>query len=308
MKLSILDQAPVLIDQKSDQALSASLQLAKAGDELGYERYWIAEHHDMDHLACSAPEVMLSYIGSQTNRIRLGSGATLLPHYKPYKVAELYHMLSTLFPGRIDLGIGRAPGGSPESSIALSGNFLEQVRQFPDDVGKLLHFIYQDFPEDDFFKKVKASPLPPTSPVPWLLGTSEKSAVLAAENGMRYVFGQFMSELGSDKALSLYKSHFHKKREEDSPETIVTVEVICAETDEKAETLAAQSYKWRNKEDSSDSPSPPNMIKGSPESVTGQLKNLSETSGADEIMILTITPTYESRLESYRLIAKHALQ
>ncbi|GAA3328092.1 hypothetical protein GCM10020331_070670 [Ectobacillus funiculus] len=112
--------------------MQESVRLAQAGEELGYTRYWIAEHHDMSGLTCPAPEVMLAYIGAQTSKIRIGSGAILLPHYKPYKVAEVFNLLSILFPNRIDLGIGRAPGGPAEATIALSGNFLEQVRQLPE--------------------------------------------------------------------------------------------------------------------------------------------------------------------------------
>ena len=123
MKLSILDQAPISSGQTAQDALNASLKLAQAGEKLGYTRYWIAEHHDLPGLACPAPEVMLSYIGANTSSIRIGSGAVLLPHYKPFKVAEVYHMLATLFPGRIDVGIGRAPGGSAEATNALSDNF-----------------------------------------------------------------------------------------------------------------------------------------------------------------------------------------
>ncbi|HHY21985.1 MAG TPA: MsnO8 family LLM class oxidoreductase [Bacilli bacterium] len=127
MKLSILDQSPVSTNQTTKQALEESLSIAKAGDELGYTRYWIAEHHDLAGLACPSPEVMLGYIGANTSKIRIGSGATLLPHYKPYKIAEIFHTLATLFPGRIDIGIGRAPGGSAEATNALSNNYLQQT-------------------------------------------------------------------------------------------------------------------------------------------------------------------------------------
>ncbi len=132
MIVSILDQSPVLEGSSQAKALEESKKLALLGEELGYKRYWIAEHHDMKGLSCSSPEVMISYIGASTKKIRLGAGAVLLPHYKPYKVAETYHMLETLFPGRIDIGIGRAPGGSAEASMALSGNYLDNVKNFPD--------------------------------------------------------------------------------------------------------------------------------------------------------------------------------
>jgi luciferase family oxidoreductase group 1 len=141
LKLSILDQSPISWGYTPQQALQASMELAKAGERLGFIRYWIAEHHNFSGLTCSAPEVMLSYIGASTKSIRIGAGAVLLPHYKPYRVAETYNMLATLFPGRIDLGIGRAPGGSAEASMALSDNFLENVRKMPNAVEELLHFL-----------------------------------------------------------------------------------------------------------------------------------------------------------------------
>src|SRR3954447_10635934 len=238
MKLSILDQSPISSNQTAKEALNESMKLAQAGENLGYTRYWIAEHHDLPGLACSAPEVMLSYIGANTSTIRIGSGAVLLPHYKPYKVAEVYNMLATLFPGRIDIGIGRAPGGSAEASNALSDNFLQQVWNMPKSVEELLHFLENDFPADHEFKNLSASPVPPVSPVPWLLGTSKKSARLAAENGMSYAFGQFMSENDGPEIVQQYLNTFQPKKQGQKPEVIVTVNVICAETDEKAEEIA----------------------------------------------------------------------
>src|SRR5699024_7757134 len=145
MKLSILDQSPISTGKTSRNALNASVDLARLGDELGYTRYWIAEHHDVSGLACTSPDAMLSIIGAQTEQIRIGAGAALLPHYKPYRVAETYNLLATLYPGRIDLGIGRAPGGSAEASMALSGNFLENVRHMPEKLDELLQFLHHDF-------------------------------------------------------------------------------------------------------------------------------------------------------------------
>src|SRR5690606_3615768 len=163
-------------------------------EQFGYTRYWIAEHHDLPGLACSAPEVMLGFIGAHTSKIRIGAGAVLLPHYKPYKVAEIYNMLATLFPNRVDIGIGRSPGGSAEATNALSDNFLQKVFKMPELVKELLQFFHQDFPSDHEFSKVNASPVPEVMPKPWMLGTSEKSALLAAKFGLSYVFGQFMSD------------------------------------------------------------------------------------------------------------------
>src|SRR5699024_8109832 len=134
MKLSILDQIPISTGQTEKEALEASIQLAKLGDELGYERFWVAEHHDLFGLACPNPAIMLGVIGAQTEKIRLGAGAVLLPYYKPFHVAETYQLLETLYPGRIDIGLGRAPGGPAEVSMALSDNYLAGVRKFSEHI------------------------------------------------------------------------------------------------------------------------------------------------------------------------------
>src|SRR3954454_11042686 len=168
MKLSILDQSLISYNQTAHEALQESMNLAKMGEELGYIRYWIAEHHAIPGLACPAPEIMLSYIGAQTKTIRIGSGAVLLPHYRPYKVAEVFNMLATLFPGRIDMGIGRAPGGSAQATNALTENFLQQVWKMPDLLEELLHFLEDNFPSDHEYANLSASPIPSVALEPWL--------------------------------------------------------------------------------------------------------------------------------------------
>ena len=212
MKLSILDQSPISSNQTAKEALNESMELAKLGELLGYTRYWITEHHDLTGLASSAPEVMLGYIGANTNTIRIGSGAVLLPHYKPFKVAEVYNTLATLFPGRVDVGLGRAPGGSAEATNALSDNFLQNVYKMPSLVKEFLHFLDSDFPSDHEFSKISASPVPEVAPVPWLLGTGKKSALLAAENGLSYAFGHFMSEEdGAASSSGVFRCFYSKK-------------------------------------------------------------------------------------------------
>ena len=244
MRLSILDQSPISSNQTVYDALNGSMKLAQAGEVLGYTRYWIAEHHDLPGLACSAPEVMLGYIGANTNRIRIGSGAVLLPHYRPFKVAEVFNMLATLFPNRIDIGIGRAQGGSAEAANALSANFLQSVRNFPTSVRELLHFIDDDYPAESEYSKISASPIPENPPVPWLLGTSKKSALLAAQNGMPYTFGHFMSDNDGAAIIREYIDNFKPRQEGQTPQVIVTVSVICEETTERAEEVAASSLIW----------------------------------------------------------------
>ena len=330
MKLSILDQSPRSAGKNEQQALQESVRLAQAGEELGYTRYWIAEHHDMSGLTCSAPEVMLAYIGVQTSKIRIGSGATLLPHYKPYKVAEVFNLLSVLFPNRIDLGIGRAPGGPAEATIALSGNFLEQVRQLPEKFKELLQFLYHEFPDEHMYANISPTPLPAVLPEPWLLGTSEKSAMLAAETGVAYVFGHFMSEKDGEQLINTYKNTFTATARLKRPKTIIAVAAICAETTEQAEELALSGAAWRlqlaNGEGGSGIPPieeakryigskhqdvmegvQKKTVIGNPQEVKQQLLEIQARYKADEIMIVTTVHSFEDRIASYRLIANEIL-
>ncbi|WP_400244446.1 LLM class flavin-dependent oxidoreductase [Niallia sp. JL1B1071] len=328
MKVSILDQAPVLSGKTPQDALKESMKLAQFGEKLGYTRYWIAEHHDFPGLASSAPEVMLGYIGANTEKIRIGAGAILLPHYKPYKVAETFNMLATLFPNRIDLGIGRAPGGSAEASIALSGNFLENVRNMPNSIKDLLHFLYNNYPSDQLFSKITAHPFPDVAPVPWILGTSEKSAIQAAENGTAYAFGHFMSDKDGIETVNTYRSSFRKNEDIQEPQVIVTISAICAETTEQAEELAlswflskiqtdkgeknngiptiveVRNYSFTSEEEKRIKEMRQKMIIGNPKEVKKELVELQSAYDADEMMIVTITNSYESRKKSYELIAK----
>lgn len=331
VKLSILDQSPVSSNQSAKEALTESMKLAQAGEELGYTRYWIAEHHDLPGLACSAPEVMLGFIGANTNRIRIGSGAVLLPHYRPYKVAEVYNMLATLFPNRIDIGIGRAPGGSAEATNALSDNFLHQVWKMPSLVEELLHFFDQDFADNHEFPKVTASPMPQVTPMPWILGTSKKSAVLAAKNGLSYAFGQFMSDQDGTAIIQEYLNTFQPRKSGQSPHVLVTISVICAETSEKAEEVALSYLIWILLKEKGAGQTVPSiqeakkyelneieieklakmkqtMIIGNPQQVKKKLIEFQNRYKADEIMILTITHSPKERVESYRLIAEEVLR
>ncbi|UJL45232.1 LLM class flavin-dependent oxidoreductase [Virgibacillus sp. NKC19-16] len=325
MKLSILDQSPISSGKTPKDALTATVELAKRADELGYTRYWVAEHHDLSGLASPAPDIVLGVIGSQTERIRIGAGAVLLPHYKPYNVAERYNMLATLYPERVDLGIGRAPGGSAEVTMALSDNFLEQVRKMPESLSELLTFLRRDldFPDDHMYSKITPSPVPAAPPKAWLLGTSEKSAILAAEKGIPYAFGHFMTDKDGPSIVKKYRESSTAESE-----AIVTVSVICGETTEEAEELASSNFLWKvqqeigegkdgvptveeakaynfsNKEKETIQDLRNNTIIGNPAEVRQQLEELEDLYGTDEFMIVTITHSYEARKKSYELIAE----
>ncbi|WP_079530441.1 LLM class flavin-dependent oxidoreductase [Halobacillus hunanensis] len=331
MKLSILDQSPVSSGTTAHQALIESMKLAKTGENLGYSRYWIAEHHDIAGLSCPAPEVMLGYIGAHTESIRIGAGAVLLPHYKPYRIAETYNLLATMFPERIDIGIGRAPGGSAEATMALSDNFLDQVRRMPESFDDLLHFLQSDFPSDHLFSKVSASPQPEVLPEVWMLGTSEKSALLAAQKGTAYAFGHFMSNNNDPEIVHTYKRNFSRTGLVQQPQFILAVTVVCAETTERAEEIALSSILWSIQRSTGEGekgvPSVEEakrytfsvedqqkvekmrkkMIIGNPKAVKQKLIDIQRLYYADEIIIVTITHHYEERIQSYKLIAEELL-
>ena len=178
MKLSVVDQAPVPAGFTPGDALRNSLDLARYTESLGYERFWVAEHHSTASLASPAPEILLSRVGAETSRIRIGSGATLLPHYAPLKVVEQYMMLESMYPGRVDLGIGRAPGGSRLDSFALARyrSMEREVDDFPNQLAELLAFLHKGFPDEHPFSRLDVSPVPGTVPEVWLLGSSGWSA------------------------------------------------------------------------------------------------------------------------------------
>jgi luciferase family oxidoreductase group 1 len=324
MKLSILDQVPIPNGKTAKEALEASIDLAQTADQLGYHRYWVAEHHSFKGLASPAPDILLSIIGSVTERIRIGSGAVLLPNYRPYNIAERYNMLATLFPGRVDLGLGRAPGGSAEASMALVDNFLEQVKIYPEKLDELLHFLNHDFPDDHIFSKASPEPVPDIKPVPWLLGTSAKSAVLALEKKLPYVFGDFMSDADGPSIVKGYFDNFPGEH----TEAMVTVNVICAESDKKAERLAKSNQVWKLMQAKGEGDgkvpsleeaeayvfaeddietlrnSNQRYLIGDPNSVRKSLEALQEEYRVDEFMILTITHDLEARKKSYELLAE----
>jgi luciferase family oxidoreductase group 1 len=305
LKISILDLVPVFENRDDTYALEQAVLLARTAEQLGYTRYWIAEHHGMPQLACPSPEVLLAHIGARTERIRIGSGALLLPHYSPLKVAESFRLLASLYPGRIDLGLGRAPGGNAHVSMALSGNFLDNVRKMPDklrDVAELLQgsYTYEGVP-------VGARPSPPEQPEVWLLGTNKKSAEYAAELGMGYVFGQFMSDVDGEEVLRTYRESFVSSLICSEPKAIVTIGVICAETEEEAMQLANSNATLFQKElpdGKTEGYSERKLLVGTPSSIKTRLEQMTEMYGVDEFMLVTMVSDYNKRLRSYELLAQ----
>ena len=224
LRLSVLDQSPVPAGSTPGQALQNSIELARLVDGLGYTRFWMSEHHAMDTLACTAPEVMLARIGAETKRIRIGSGGIMLPHYTPLKVAECFRTLHALYPGRVDLGIGRAPGGGPIEALALKRERkTKMLDDFPEQVSELLAFLGHAFPAGHPFAGIRVSPEMPGGPDVWMLGSSMWSAAAAVEFGLPYSFAHFFSPVHTRAAIETYRRSFSASAYRSEPEATVAV-------------------------------------------------------------------------------------
>jgi luciferase family oxidoreductase group 1 len=328
LKLSVLDQSPVPAGNTPGQALQNSIELARLVDGLGYRRFWMSEHHAMDTLACTAPEVMLARIGAETKRIRIGSGGIMLPHYTPLKVAECFRMLHALYPGRVDLGIGRAPGGGPVEALALKRERkTRMLDDFPEQVSELLAFLGQAFPADHPFAPIRVSPDMPGAPDVWMLGSSMWSSAAAVEFGLPYSFAHFFSPVHTRAAIETYRRGFSTSQYRSEAEATVAVGVICAETEEEAEFLSSSVRLLQRRirqgdrrpvaspEDASrelrlmgempmEEGEWPRYFVGTPSRVREQLEQMASELGIRELIVNTIVWEQAKRLRSYELLAK----
>jgi luciferase family oxidoreductase group 1 len=328
MRLSVLDQSPISEGSSAAQALHNTLDLAQLADDLGYHRYWVAEHHGGPMLASASPEALIGPIAATTREIRVGSGGVMLPHYSPLKVAETFTMLAALFPGRIDLGLGRASGTDPLTTFALQRDRRQAAPDdFPQQLAELLAYFEDDLPDDHPFQRLAATlPGLPELPVPWLLGSSHQSAIWAGQLGLPYAFADFINPGGAEIA-ALYRERFTPARTEPAPRTAVAAWVLCAPTDEEADHLAASSrmtlrllrrgelipvpppetaLEFLRREGRPGSGSLPGRraIIGSPETVRAGLETLAQEYGAEEAIVVTITYDHEARRRSYQLLAE----
>lgn len=329
MKLSVLDQSPVIEGHSPAEAVRQTVELARVTEQLGYRRFWMAEHHATRALADPCPEILLTRVASVTSRIRVGTGGVLLPYYSPLKVAEVFRMLEALFPGRIDLGIGRAPGSDQLTAQVLSGGAFYDFNQFPVHVRETVQFLDDTLPEDHPYARVKAMPAGPTSPEVWLLGSSDYSATLAAYLGLRFAFAHFINASGGEDVTRAYRQSYRPSSREPDPQALVAVFAICADTDAQAEALAssidlrrvhmargidepvaatsrALAYDWTESDRAIVQRERPRIIVGEPARVFDRISRLAEDFAADEAMVLTITGDPASRLRSYELLARAA--
>lgn len=240
MRLSVLDFVPVRSDQTTGDALAVTVQLAQTADRLGFTRYWVTEHHNMPNVGATNPPVLIAYLAAQTAQLRLGSGGVMLPNHAPLAVAEQFALLEAAAPGRIDLGIGRAPGSDPVTSSALRGSHDRDIEKFPeylDDVAALVGARGVVVPVRSGDYRLKATPAAVGEPQLWLLGSSMYSAHLAAARGLPYVFANHFSGKGIEDALETYRSRFVPSKFAAEPMTLITVDATVAETHEEATAL-----------------------------------------------------------------------
>lgn len=318
--LSVLDQSPISEGMVGRDALRNSIDLAQHVEALGYERYWIAEHHGTPMLASAAPEILIGAVAAATSRIKVGSGGVMLPHYSPLKVAEVFSMLAALHPGRIDLGLGRAPGSDRETMFALQRDRRQpSPDDFPAQLAELLAYLEDDFPDGHPFARLAALPGGAEKPEVWLLGSSPQSAIWAGELGLPYVFADFINPAGAEIA-ELYRQRFVPSRRRDEPFVGVAVSVVCAEDDEGAQRLASSSRMAMTLLRQGqliaippvetavaffeDHPPPTGRraVVGSPGTVRVGIEEVVAAYGADEAMIVTITYDHDARRRSYELV------
>lgn len=333
-KLSVLDQSPVSVGCTPADALRNTIELARLADGIGYERYWIAEHHAIVTLASPAPEILLARVGAETTRIRIGSGGVLLPHYSPLKVVEAFRMLHALYLDRIDLGIGRAPGGGGLEAFALRRERTErpQADDFVDQLVELLAFLHHDFPTDHPFSRIDVSPDMPGAPDVWLLGSSMWSANVAGQLGLPYAFAHFITPEVTPVALERYRLNFQRSKYLSEPRAIVCLGVICADTENEANRLFTSTRlhirRIRLQGRRLPVPTPdqaiaelgalafggdevvlgagkwPRYIVGAPERVKDELEGMARELQLQELMVIAVLHDHHARLRSYQLIAQ----
>ena len=325
LRLGVLDQSPVRSGGGVAEAIHETLELAELCDRLGYSRYWLAEHHSTPGLAGSSPEVLIGQVAARTSRIRVGSGGVMLQHYSSLKVAESFRVLETLFPGRIDLGIGRAPGSDQLTARALREN--ANVEYFPQQIADLQGFLHGALPTGHLYAPVLAMPTGPTAPEMWLLGSSDQSAAMAAHFGTGFSFAHFINQDGGAEVTRAYRQQFKPSPWLESPRSSAAVFVVCADTEAEAQRLAksrqlfivrlytgragrypsieeAESYPYTERELAILRQAQQRTVAGSPEQVRARLEALAADYEADELIVVTITHDPKARRRSYELLAK----
>lgn len=322
--LSVLDLVPITEDSTTTEAIGHMVELAQVTEAAGYTRFWLAEHHGMPNIASSSPELLIARVARETERIRVGAGGIMLPNHAPLRIAEAFHTLEAMYPGRIDLGIGRAPGTDPVTSSALRPF---DPAQFPSQLQELIMLSKRAFPEGHAFHKVRVVPEDVSLPPVWLLGSSGASAKMAGSLGVGYAFASHFSFTRPDAAIEAYRASFEPSEEFPESHLILAVTVICAPTDEEADFLAgtmdlmwarvhkgqftrlaspeeAATYEFTPEERMVAQQYRSLALIGSPETVRAGIERLVERTGADEVMVSSMLYGHRERVRSYELLAR----
>lgn len=322
-ELSMLDLLPVRADIPASRAARSGAELARLGEELGYVRYWVAEHHGIGSIASSAPEVILGQVGALTSTIRIGTGGIMLPNHRPLRVAELFHTLEALYPGRVDLGLGRAPGSDARASHALRA---ESPSRFGDLLNQMLGLSNGTLSRTHPAAGVRVMPEDVRLPPIWILGSSGASAAAAGTAGMGYSFATHFSADPPARAFERYRAAFKPSERFPEPHAILAVSAVCAPTDDEAQALAAsvdlaalrianddfspmptpeeaQAYEYTDAERQTVAANRARHVVGEPGPVAARLKEMASETGADEIMLVSYTADEAARFASYRLLA-----
>jgi luciferase family oxidoreductase group 1 len=327
LRLNVLDQSPIRPGATPRQALLETVELAQLADRLGYTRFWVSEHHNTNTLAGSTPEVLLAHLGNHTQRIRLGSGGIMLPHYSALKVAENFRMLESLFPGRIDLGMGRAPGADRLTAYALNPSNQFNEKDFVEQLMDLQAYLRDEKVPDTIHERVMAIPQSATAPELWILSSSGQSGLFAAHLGMAFSFAQFINGTGGPQAVRTYRERFRPSLELAEPLANVAVFTLCADTEEKADELRkamdmqlirfnrgefrtfpsaeeVRAYQFTAEDQSHLLHNRARVVSGTPAQVHAQFTQMAADYGVDEITAVTITADFEDRRRSYELLAE----
>ncbi len=329
MRLSVLDQSMIVSGRSPAASIRETVELARLCDRLGYHRYWLSEHHSSDSIAGSAPEVLLAALAMVTARIRLGSAGVMLPHYSSLKVAEQFRVLEALAPGRIDLGLGRAPGSDGRTAFALNPNAADAANAFPAQLRDLMSWVSGTaLPDGHPFRTVVAQPTGETSPEVWILGSSTYGAQVAAYFGLPYCYAYFFTEgQGAAEALSLYRETYRPSARHPAPNSAIAVFALAADTQAQAEQLFAPREVWRAERERGrfvPLPSPEEAAAypfteaesarnaaareraafGTPGVVRQRLTAIADGLGADEVAVVTALHNQAARQRSFELIAR----
>ncbi len=329
MQLSVLDQSTVVTGRSPAYSIRETLALAQHCEALGYARYWLAEHHNSPSQAGAAPEVLMAAVAATTRRIRVGSAGVMLPHYSSLKVAEQFRVLDAIAPGRIDMGLGRAPGSDGRTAFALNPAADSAADHFPSQVRDLLHWVRGErLVEGHPFRDVTAQPAGPSAPEPWILGSSAYGAQVAAFFGLPYCFAHFITDgEGAEQALNTYRAQFRSSALLSRPHAAVAVWAMTARTDDEVrERYASRGLWWlrrlRGVIEALPSPAEAHAhpytdteratierardraLIGTPDVVASKLRALSETLGAEDVVVLTTVHDAEARRRSYALLAE----